>query len=84
MPASVTVEGGGSGWGLGCFLNHLLSLSTILVFWESTLCLLYPIPGWPPYYMVAKRATILYGGQPGHHVALRQRQELVLAEVSWV
>ena len=49
MPASVTVEGGGSGSDLDCFsdasLDHLLSRSTILIFWESTLCLLHPIWG---------------------------------------
>ena len=47
MPASVTVEGGGSGSYLNCFSDASLepparSRSTILMFWESTLCLLYP------------------------------------------
>ena len=45
MPASIMVEGGGSGSDLDCFSdaskNHLLSRSTIPMFWESTLCLLY-------------------------------------------
>ena len=50
MPASVTVEGGDLDriWiaSRTPLWNHLLSRSTILMFWESTLCLLYPIL-WP-------------------------------------
>ena len=59
MPASIMVEGGGSGSDLDCFSdaskNHLLSRSTIPMFWESVY-LVFIIP--TPYSPAARGGNL--------------------------